>query len=212
MLKSKAAVAAAICLSLVGCSREGELLPTGVVTTYTACPPVAIAAPTGDVTLFDPQHSRDASAIDVVATMTNVRSTCNDQGEHIVTTATFDVHAQRRSGGPARDVVLPYFAVVVQSGENVVSKRVGRVMLRFAEGQQRASTSGTATSRVLRSAATLPDEIRRRITRERRAGEADAAIDPMSEPEVRAAVQRASFELLLGFELTADQLQYNATR
>ena len=33
-----------------------------------------------------------------------------------------------------------------------------------------------------------------------------------SEPEVRAALARASFELLVGFQLTEDQLAYNATR
>jgi hypothetical protein len=29
---------------------------------------------------------------------------------------------------------------------------------------------------------------------------------------IKPAVARASFELLIGFQLTADQLQYNATR
>ena len=44
------------------------------------------------------------------------------------------------------------------------------------------------------------------------AGDADAAIDPLSIPEVRAAVQRASFELLVGFQLTQEQLEYNVRR
>ena len=34
----------------------------------------------------------------------------------------------------------------------------------------------------------------------------------MADPAVRAAVERAHFELLLGFELTPEQLRYNATR
>ena len=51
-----------------------------------------------------------------------------------------------------------------------------------------------------------------RINRKRRAGDADAAIDPLSIPEVRAAVQRASFELLVGFQLTQEQLEYNVRR
>ena len=50
------------------------------------------------------------------------------------------------------------------------------------------------------------------ITRNRRAGDDDAAIDPLTRPEVRAALARASFELLVGFQLTEDQLAYNATR
>ena len=72
--------------------------------------------------------------------------------------------------------------------------------------------SGTAGAYVDRAAATLPDDIRERITRRRRAGDEEAAIDPLNEPEVRAALARASFELLVGFQLTEDQLAYNATR
>jgi hypothetical protein len=76
----------------------------------------------------------------------------------------------------------------------------------------RASTTGSATGQVLRAAATLPEEIRQQITRKRKAGDADAAIDPMADPTVREAVRRASFEVLVGFQLTEDQLAYNATR
>jgi hypothetical protein len=212
VFKPKAAVAALIGLTLVGCSQEGEITSTGIIATYTACPAVAIAAPTGDITLFDPPQSRDANAIDVVATITNLRSTCDESGEYIVTTANFDVQARRRDRGPARDVVLPYYATVVQGAHNVVSKSVTNLVLRFAEGQDRANATGSANSRVLRSAARLPEDIRRQVTRERRPGDADAAVDPFADPAVRAAVQRASFEVLVGFNLTEEQLRYNATR
>lgn len=59
--------------------------------------------------------------------------------------------------------------------------------------------------------ATLPADIRR-FTRKRRAGDADAAVDPLSDPDVKAALARAEFEVLVGFQLTQDQLAYNATR
>ena len=212
MFKPKAAIALLTVLALAGCSTDGELTTGGILTTRTACPAVAIPAGTGDITLFDPANSRAASAIDVVASITNIRSTCNDSGQYVVTTATFDVYAQRRDPRGEREVVLPYFATVVQGGTNVVSKSVSQVALRFADGQYRASTSGQATSQVLRSAATLPEAIRRDITRVRKPGDPDAAIDPMARPEVRAAVQRATFEVLLGFQLTPEQLAYNATR
>jgi hypothetical protein len=147
-----------------------------------------------------------------VATITNVRSSCTDAGDHIITNVTFDVQAQRRNATGPRQVVLPYFAAAVHAGNNVVSKRLSRVGVHFADGEYRATTSGSATGQVLRAAATLPDDIRREISRERRAGDADAAIDPLADPRVRAAVQRATFELMLGFQLTEDQLRYNATR
>lgn len=212
MINPKVAVSALLSLALLGCSREGELTTAGVLTTRTACPSVAIPAATGDITLFNPENARTAAAIDVVAQITNVRSTCDDSGEYIITNATFEVHGQRRNTGGEREVVLPYFATVVQGGTNVVSKRLGRVALRFADGQARASTSATASSQVLRSAATLPEDIRKQITRERKAGDADAALDPMADPAVRAAVTRATFEFLVGFQLTNEQLAYNATR
>jgi hypothetical protein len=210
--KFKAAFAALIPLAVAGCSTEGQVTGSGVIVNRSACPAVAIPAATGDVTLFNPETSHDANAIDVVATLTNVRSTCDETGNVIATNVTFDVQAQRRDARGARDVVLPYFAVVVQGGTNVVSKSISRVGLHFADGQLRAQTSGTASSQVQRAAVTLPEDVRREVTRERKAGDPDAAVDPMADPKVRDAVRAASFEVLVGFQLTRDQLAYNATR
>jgi hypothetical protein len=212
LFKSQTAAAVLLSLGLLGCAREGDIFQTGILTTYTACPAVAIPAPAGDITLFDPAGSRDAAAIDVVANISNLRNTCDETGEYIVTNATFEVSGQRRDNRGVREVVLPYFATVVQGDGNVVAKRVSRVGLRFEDGQYRARTTGAASTQVLRSAATLPDDIRTQITRERRPGDPQAAVDPMADPAVRAAVERAHFEMLVGFELDQEQLRYNATR
>jgi hypothetical protein len=212
VFKSKAAVAVLLPLVLAGCSRDGELTATGITVTRSACPAVAIPAATGDITLFNPENSRAASAIDVVANITNLRGTCNEAGDQIVSNVTFAVQAQRRNTQGARDVTIPYFATVVQGGTNVVSKSVGQVTLRFADGQPRASASATAAGQIARSAVTLPEEIRRQITRQRKPGDPDAAIDPLADPVVRDAVRAVSFEVLVGFQLTQEQLAYNATR
>ena len=212
MFKTKALFLGLSTLALAACNTDGQLTAQGITVTRSACPAVAIPEGTGDITLFNPPASREASAIDVVATITNVRSTCDESGEYILTGVTFDVQAQRRDNRGARQVVLPYFTVVVHAGNNVVAKRVSRVALQFADGEYRAQTSGTASAEVLRSSATLPEDIRREITRRRDPGDPDAALDPMANPAVRAAVQRASFEVLVGFQLTEDQLRYNATR
>ena len=50
------------------------------------------------------------------------------------------------------------------------------------------------------------------LTRRRKAGDEDAAVDPLTQPEIRQAVASASFEALVGFQLTEAQLKYNATR
>lgn len=200
-------------LLLSGCSRNGELDSSGGINvTRSACPAVAIPAQTGDVTLFNPENSTDSRAIDVVAIMTNVRSTCDDAGENIVVNATFDVQARRLKADGPRQVIIPYFGTVVRAGRLVVSKSVSRVAIDFADGEQRATAKGSASATVNREAATLPQEVRERITRKRKPGDADAAVDPLADPAVREAVSKASFELLVGFQLTEAQLRYNATR
>ena len=198
---------------LAGCSSVGDFDETGGISAIrSACPTVAVPAATGDITLFNPPQSRDAKAIDVVATLTNVRSTCNDQTENIATTVTFDVRARRASAEGARDVTLPFFVAVMQGGTAVVAKRIGHVTLHFDAGSVRASATGTGGASVDRSAATLPKEVRAKLTEKRKAGDQDAATDPLTRPDIRQAVARATFEALVGFQLTDDQLKYNATR
>lgn len=203
---------ALIALVLAGCARDGQIADGGVYVTRSGCPQVAIPAATGDVTLFDPPSSTDSRAIDVVATITNVRANCSEDAQNVVSTATFDVVATRRDAGPARQVVLPFFTVAVQGGTNVVAKRVGAVALDFPAGSLRAQTSSQSTVRVLRSAVALPADIQRELTRPRRPGDADAAVDPLTDPRIREAVARATYEQLVGFQLAPEQLRYNATR
>jgi hypothetical protein len=209
-------IAAPLILLLVGgCAKSGEIDTSGgvgITAVRSACPTVGVPAGTGDVTLFDPPASRAANAIDVVATISNVRSTCDDQGVDVTTRVTFDVRARRTRTDGARDVTLPYFIVVTRGGSQVVAKRISQVGLHFDAGQGLATTSAEASSAVARSAATLPQDVRDRLTRRRKAGDEDAAVDPLADPKVRAAVAGASFEALVGFQLTRDQLRYNATR
>jgi len=201
--------------ALAGCARAGDIVVeqgVGITALRSVCPAVGVPDFTGNVTLFNPADARTADAIDITASLTNVRSQCNDAGAEVVSSATFDVLAQRRDTRGARTVTLPFYSTVVRGGNSVVAKRVGAITLNFADGQDRTWASGSAGAVVDREAATLPADIRERITRRRRSGEAEAAVDPLTQPDVRAAIARASFELLVGFQLTEDQLAYNATR
>ncbi|MBX7527486.1 hypothetical protein [Qipengyuania vesicularis] len=201
---------------LAGCRTSGELVVdnggAGITAVRTACPAVGIPDYTGDVTLFRSPTSKTLADLDVTAAMTDLTSTCNEGGEQVYTEASFNVVARRTDTRGARSVQLPYFSTVLRGGSAVVTKRVGTVTLNFADGQERAQASANAAAYVSRAEATLPADIREKITRKRRAGDPDAALDPLADPEVRAAVQRATFELLVGFQLTEDQLRYNATR
>lgn len=203
--------------ALAGCSTKGAIIlqeGVGIQAVRTACPAVGVPDYTGDVTTFRVPGDTSAANIDVTAAITNLRSTCDDAsgGARIYTNATFDVLGRRTDVRGARTVTLPYYSVVLRGGSSVVTKRVGQVTLNFADGQERAQARAQAGAYVDRAEATLPADVREQITRKRKAGDEDAAIDPLSDPAVKAAVARATFELLVGFQLTEQQLAYNATR
>ena len=200
---------------LSACRHSGDVTDEnggGVYAVRSTCPIPGIPTGTGDITLFNPAGSTDSRAIDVTAAMTQLRSRCQDAGNDVVSTVTFTVVALRRDAGPARRVILPYFDVALRGGGEIAAKQVGAVAIDFPAGSQHATTRGQASVRVSRYAATLPANVRAILTRPRKAGQTDAAIDPLSDPGVRSAVASATFEHLVGFELSQDQLKYNATR
>ena len=211
-VKARSLLLVSLMLATTACGGRREIQDGGVFTRRTICPQVAIPAATGDVTLFDPVGSTDAAALDVVATITNVRSSCSENSDPIVSTATFDVVATRRDAGAARSVVLPYFDIAMQAGTQVVAKRVGAVAVNFPAGSQRGVGRAQGTIRINRASTALTADVQAKLSQRRKAGDVNAAIDPLSDPTVRAAVARATFEHLIGFQLTQEQLRYNATR
>ena len=213
-MKLRLAALAAVTL-LSACRHTGDITSEnggGVYAVRSDCPIAGIPAGTGDITLFDPAGSTDARAIDVTAAITDLRTSCQDTTTDVISTATFTVVALRRDAGPARQVVLPYFNVALRGGADIAAKQVGQAVLNFAAGDIHSYARVQATVRVNRSAAALPQNVRDILTRPRKAGEAEAAVDPLSEPGVQKAVANATFEQLIGFQLTQDQIKYNATR
>ncbi len=221
-LRKGIAGAGCLTLSLVlaGCHSSGELIVedgVGISAVRSPCPAVGIPDYTGDITLFTDPDARDSRQIDVVASLTDVRSACDSgnrdiSGAKVKSGVTFKVQARRADARGERDVVLPYFVTIVRGGTAVVAKRVGTVTLHFADGQARAEAVAQGGALVNKAEATLERGIHDRITRKRHAGEADAAVDPLADPDVQEAVNRASFDLLVGFQLDDAQLAYNTTR
>jgi hypothetical protein len=215
MLRARALFALTAVAALAACSREGELVidqGVGVASVLTLCPSVGIPDYTGDITTFRTPGDTSVASLDVSAAMTDLRATCNDTTEQVYSEASFTVNARRTDTRGSRTVELPYFVTVLRGGSAVVSKRIGTVTLSFADGQERASATAKAGSYVNRADAALPEDIRERITKRRRAGDEEAALDPLADPEVKAAIARTRFEMLVGFQLTEDQLRYNVTR
>jgi len=192
-------------LALAACDRNP------LIVNRSACPAVAVASYAGDISLFRPGPP-DLANLDVVATITNVRDECTETPDFFVSRITYDVVARRADTAAARSVTLPLFVAVVQAGNLVNAKQIAQVQVNFAAGQERALASGTATANVSRRAAAVSPEILAKINRDRKPGEIDAAVDPMSDPEVRAALRAASFEVLLGFQLNDRALAYNVAK
>jgi hypothetical protein len=215
MLRARALTAVSAVAALSACSQQGELVidqGVGIASVLTLCPAVGIPDYTGDVTTFSPGADRSVASLDVSAAMTDLRATCNDTAEKVYSEASFTVNARRTDTRGARTVTLPYFVTVLRGGSAVISKRVGEVTLTFADGQDRATGTGKVGSYINRADAALPEDIRAKITKRRRAGDTEAALDPLADPEVKAAIARTRFEMLVGFQLTEDQLAYNVTR
>jgi hypothetical protein len=102
---------------LASCTKEDDFdVSGGLNVVRSTCPAVAIPAYTGDVSLFAIPQSQDARSLDVTATMTNLRSSCDQTGDIVHTKVTFDVAARRASPNGARDVILPYFSTVMRAG------------------------------------------------------------------------------------------------
>ena len=211
------AIACLPLLVLAGCTKNhGELVvddTVGVTALRSACPLVGIPEMTGDITLLAPGRL-DSNAIDTVAAITDLRKSCDSDPRQskLTTRVDFNVLARRNDTRGARHLDLPYFSVVERGGGTIVAKHVSTIGIDFADGQDRASAHGTASAVVDRDEATLPTAIRNRLTRKRKPGDTDAAVDPLSMPEVKAALAKATFELLIGFQLTDQQLAYNARR
>lgn len=190
-------------LALAGCNSNPLLVRRS------QCPAVAVPAFAGSTTQFSPAQSRDADAIDLTAQLVDVSGQCIEGDNELVSNISFTVTAQRRHAGEAREVYLPLFVGLVQGGNVLVSKQQTGVMLKFAEGQLRAEAKGGARADVQRSAATLPADVQDRLSQRRRPNRRESLIDPSADPQVRAAVRAATFEVLVGFQLDDPSLAYN---
>ena len=72
LFKSQTAAAVLLSLALFGCAREGDIIQTGILTTYTACPPVRDPGAGGRLTC----STRPAAATPTRSTSSPTSPTC----------------------------------------------------------------------------------------------------------------------------------------
>ena len=192
----KLRLAALLTLTLLSaCRSRGDVLDTGgVYEVRSACPVAGVPAGTGDVTLFNPPTSNDSRAIDVTAAISDVRAVCQDVGNDVVSTVTFTITALRRDAGPARQVILPYFNVALQGNNRIAAKAVGNAALNFKPGEVQSWTRVQSTVRINRGVATLPENVRRILTQERKPGDYPLTAESLANPAIAHGQLLGPFE------------------
>jgi hypothetical protein len=81
----------------------------------------------------------------------------------------------------ANDVNLPYFITVMRGGNVVIAKSLGTATVHFADGQDRAEVTASGTDDQRRPTRRWTGDPRSPV-KQRKAGEADAAVDPLADP------------------------------
>ena len=157
------------------------------------------------------RRKHGCAAIDVTATITDVRATCQDRA----TTWSRPRPSRRRPAPRCRPRAAGRAALFRRRAagrQPVVAKRVGQVVLNSRPATSTRWTRVQATVRVNRAAATLPANVRGNPDPSAQGRRAEAAVDPLADPGGPRRGASATFEHLVGFQMTQDQLKYNATR
>jgi len=188
-LVSLAMVAAVSAVVLGACSKNPLKIRRS------ACPAVAVVRNAGTLTLFQPETSRDADAIDVSAQISSATGPCNQRSSQLVTPVRVEISAVRTRASGSRDVTLPLFAAVVRQNDTVVARQTRMVTLHFDDGVVRASALATLTA-----------------TLDRAQAEKLLPPPPANDEEAARKVQPSPYEVLVGFQLTDDQAAYNVGR
>ena len=204
----KLRLAALLAMTLLSaCRHAGDITSDnggGIYAVRSSCPIAGVPAGTGDVTLFNPADSTDSPGDR--RDRRDHRRPRDVPGRRRRRRFDRDLHRRRACAatpGPARQVVLPYFDVALRGGATVAAKQVGQ---RGDQFRRRATSTAGRGSRRPSASTAAPQPCRPMsatiLTRPRKAGEAEAAIDPLADPAIRSAVANATFEHLVGFQLT----------
>ena len=118
-----------------------------------------------------------------------LRASCTEDATNVVSTASFDVVATRRDAGEARQVTLPYYNVIAKAAATSSPRRSAMSRSTSRPAGARPRPAGKRRAGSTESAAALPEDVRRELTRNRKAGDPDAAVDPLSDPKIRDAVE-----------------------
>jgi hypothetical protein len=160
----------------------------------TSCPALSVPKHTGSLTRFSQAGRFDTQDVRLVATIVQLSDTCIENANGVNTAVSFTISAVRPTKGAADSVQLPYFITVVKDGETLIAKQVYGTSLEFADG----ATSGSVRQVVTVKTPEVPLPPKPKKNNE---------IDEFAPPP-----KPAVYEILVGFQLTNDDVVYNISK
>ena len=202
LARSAIVVAALVSLALAGCGTKTERYQTAI----RDCPAVSVLGHTGTVTRFgsgDPNKDPYTFKSDI----SGLRIKCDRRRTNVGIEMSFLEVASRNNGVKQSAVEFPFFVAVLYRGK-MIEKKVYTSKFDFAAGEKRKGVFESFNTTLYFSKASLSarEQERERSRRRRRDRDRNQISD---EEGPRIDTQLANYQVLVGFQLSKPELQYN---
>jgi hypothetical protein len=177
-------------LALAGCASNP------LIVRRTSCPAVAVVKNASTMTRFSTQGRYDAQDVQLTAMISNIQPSCVERRDGAVTAVRFEILAARRAAAGVQEVQLPYFIMLVKDGQTILAKQIYGTSVRFEENGSNAAVLQTVS--VISPLVPLPERPKRSKEEE---------YDEFAPPP-----KPATYEVLIGFQLTDAEAAYNVGR
>lgn len=193
--RSALALAALASLALAGCGTKTEKYQTAI----RDCPTISILGNTGTVTRFDGRDpSKDPYAFR--SDISGLRIKCDRERTRVDVDLSFLEVASRNDGVTQSTVDFPFFMAVLYRGQ-MIDKKVYTSSFSFGPDEKRKAVV-ESLSTTLHFAGSSPSAKEQEKLRKKRRRD-PAADGPRIDPQL------ADYEILIGFQLSKDELEYN---
>ena len=190
---SAIALAAVASLALLGCGTKTERYQTAI----RDCPTVSVLGHTGTVTKFG---AGDPSNYTFRSDISGLRVKCDRASKKVDIDMSFLEVASRNEGVTQSSVEFPFFMAVMYRGK-MIDKRIFKSQFDFADGEKRKGiVESFKTTLYFNEEGLSAKEQERQRKRQR---DNPAFSGPKVDPQL------ADYEVLIGFQLTKSELEYN---
>ena len=195
LASSAIALAALASLALSGCGTKTERYQTAI----RDCPTVSVLGNTGTVTKFGPGGPNSGPYL-FRSDISGLRVKCDRERKNVEVEMSFLEVASRNEGVTQSTVEFPFFMAVMYRGK-MIDKKIFTSKFEFAGNENRKGIVETFKTKLYFKEEGLSAKEQERLRKKRRN-------DPAFSGS-RVDAQLADYEILIGFQLDKDELEYN---